>query len=53
MNWLTGYGRTLRQYLATPKGRHDARDYSQAVLIILLTMLVALLVCWRGGELLS
>ena len=26
MSALAGYLRTLRQYLATPHGRHDARD---------------------------
>lgn len=54
MNRLTGYGRTIRQYLATTKGRHDAKDYGRAILIILLTMLagLALLASWEGGALL-
>ncbi len=29
--------RTLKNYLSTPKGRHDAIDYARAIVIILLT----------------
>jgi hypothetical protein len=31
---LAGYLRTLRQYLATPHGRHDARDDALARALI-------------------
>ncbi len=50
MNILRGYWRTLRQYWATPKGRHDSLDYGKAVLFILLTILLAYvgLYVWGG-----
>ncbi|WP_199663296.1 hypothetical protein [Mitsuokella sp. AF33-22] len=38
---MIGYLRTLRQYLKTPKGAFDARDYLQAVLLMLLSMAAA------------
>lgn len=37
-----GYLRTIRQYLATPKGAHDACDYARAAVLILLTMALAM-----------
>ncbi|MBP8599178.1 MAG: hypothetical protein KBI24_08220 [Selenomonas sp.] len=52
MKTLTGYLRTMRQYLATPKGRHDSRDYARAVLLIVLSMLLVwlvLLIGLKGG----
>ena len=48
MNRLAGYLRTLRQYLATPKGRHDSHDYAQAALLIVLTILLVWLVLSIG-----
>ncbi|SFT74262.1 hypothetical protein SAMN02910356_01890 [Selenomonas sp. GACV-9] len=53
MDWLTGYVRTIRQYLATPKGCHDAKDYGRALLYMLLTMVggLALLAGLEGGAL--
>ena len=51
MTVVRGYLRTIRQYLATPKGAHDSRDYAKAAALILLTMAAAaeLLLLWRGG----
>ncbi|SDP36624.1 hypothetical protein [Selenomonas ruminantium] len=46
---LSGYYRTLRQYLATPKGAHDSRDYARALLIMLLTMVVVCLILYFVG----
>lgn len=46
---LCGYYRTLRQYLATPKGAHDSRDYARAVLLIVLTMVLCYLLIYLGG----
>ena len=40
MNTLLGYWRTLRQYLATAKGRHDFLEYIQAILMITATIAV-------------
>ena len=40
MRAFWGYLRTLRQYLATPKGSHDFRDDCRALCIILLTMAI-------------
>ena len=49
MKILRGYWRTLRQYLSTPKGRHDSLDYGKAVLFILLTILLAYLGLYVWG----
>ena len=38
---MFGYCRTLREYLRTPKGRHDALDYAGAAGAILFTALLA------------
>lgn len=47
---LFGYYRTLRQYLASPKGAHDSRDYAHAVMLMLLTMMfVCLFLYFVGG----
>ncbi|MBO5652113.1 MAG: hypothetical protein J5908_11610 [Selenomonas sp.] len=50
MNILFGYWRTLRQYLATPKGRHDSRDYGRALLFMALTIVLIYigLYVWGG-----
>lgn len=42
MTRACGYVRTVRQYLATPKGARDTRDYARAAALILLTMAVAM-----------
>ncbi|MCR5757519.1 MAG: hypothetical protein K6F95_06400 [Selenomonas sp.] len=49
MGILRGYWHTLRQYLATPKGRHDSRDYGRALLLILLTIALAYLCLYVWG----
>lgn len=41
------YLRTLRNYLRTPKARHDLKDYARAGLIILFTALMILILVWR------
>ena len=47
---LSGYYRTLRQYLATPKGTHDSRDYARAALWMLVTMAgICLMMYFVGG----
>ena len=46
---LSGYYRTLRQYLATPKGAHDSRDYARAVMLMLLTMAAVCLILYLVG----
>ena len=38
---LAGYLRTLRQFLTTPHGRHDARDDAAALARIALSCLLA------------
>lgn len=38
---MIGYLRTLRQYLKTPKGAFDARDYLRAMLLMLLSIAAA------------
>ena len=42
-----GYLRTLRNYLQTPKARHDLKDYARAGLLILLTALIVALIVRR------
>jgi len=44
MKIFLGYARTLKNYLRTPKGRHDFFDYLRAGIIILATATVAILV---------
>ncbi len=46
---LSGYYRTLRQYLSTPKGAHDSRDYARALMLILLTMVIVCLILYFVG----
>ncbi|WP_314653313.1 hypothetical protein [uncultured Selenomonas sp.] len=43
MRRLIGYWRTMRQYAASPKGRHDLRDYLYAGATFLLLCTVLLL----------
>lgn len=48
---FTGYLRTLRQYLNTEKGSHDFWDYSRALVIMIIVMLlVCFLVKYLLGE---
>lgn len=42
-----GYLRTLKNYLRTPKARHDLKDYVRAGAIILLTALIVALIVRR------
>lgn len=42
-----GYLRTLKNYLQTPKARHDLKDYARAGLLILLTALIVALIVRR------
>ena len=42
-----GYFRTLKNYLRTPKARHDLKDYARAGLLILLTALIVALIVRR------
>ena len=37
------YLRTLKNYLRTPKARHDLKDYARAVCIIFLTTAIVLI----------
>ena len=46
---VRGYWRTWRQYLSTPKGAHDSRDYARAMLFIILTIAVIYLMLYAGG----
>ena len=41
MRLISGYMRTAGQYLATPKGRHDAFDYARGAGIIAISMAAA------------
>ena len=34
---IRGYLRTLKNYLRTPKARHDLKDYARALATILIT----------------
>jgi hypothetical protein len=46
MRRLTAYLRTLRQYAATTKGRHDMLDDLRAVgIFLVLTALVFMILC--------
>ena len=41
---ILGYLRTIKNYLRTPKGRHDTLDYLKAFIIIILTTLIVMVV---------
>ena len=45
---IGGYLRTLKNYFATNKGRHDILDYIRAVIIIALTALLTALIIFLG-----
>lgn len=42
-----GYARAVRNYLRTPKARHDLKDYARAGLMILFTTLIVALIIRR------
>ena len=42
-----GYLRTLRNYLRTPKARHDLKDYARAFAIIFFITLIVVMVIRR------
>ena len=46
---LQGYYRAMRQYLSTPKGAHDSKDYVRAVLLIVLTIAAVYLLLYMWG----
>ncbi|MGP1470553.1 MAG: hypothetical protein ACTTH3_01260 [Schwartzia sp. (in: firmicutes)] len=46
MSRLVGYGRTLRQYWQTPKGRWDIKEYARAAFFIALTIAAAMAGLW-------
>ncbi|WP_173664043.1 hypothetical protein [Selenomonas sp. ND2010] len=48
MNCLKGYIRTIRQYLATPKGSHDAKDYGRAIVLIVVTIGIVMAILMGG-----
>lgn len=54
MSWwqrIYGYGKTLKQYLTSPKGEHDAKDYGKAILLIILTIIGSIvIISWLGGN---
>lgn len=41
---ILGYLRTIKNYLQTPKGRHDTLDYLKALVLIVLTTLIVMVV---------
>ena len=47
MKKLVPYIRTLKNYLQTPKARHDLKDYARAGAIILFTALIVALIVRR------
>ena len=44
---LRGYLCTLRNYLRTPKARHDLQSYARAIAMILLTTTIITFIIWR------
>ena len=47
---LFPYIRTLRNYLRTPKARHDLRDYARAGLLILFTTAIIMFLIGKVGN---
>ena len=43
-----GYLRTLKNYLRTPKARHDIKDFARAGAVILFTSLIIYLIVRRA-----
>ncbi len=51
MSKIAGYIKTLKQYMQTPKGRHDFIDYTRALFIIIIVMfIVYFLLKYLSGE---
>jgi hypothetical protein len=48
---LKGWYIALREYLRTPKGAFDCRDYLKAFLLIILTCALCMFVLHLGGGL--
>ncbi len=44
-----GYLRTLKNYLRTPKARHDLKDYARAGMLILLTAAIIMFIIGKAG----
>ncbi|MBR0260855.1 MAG: hypothetical protein IJQ85_03575 [Selenomonadaceae bacterium] len=42
-----GYVQTLKNYLRTPKARHDLKDYARAVCMIFLTAIIIFILIRR------
>ncbi|MBR3623747.1 MAG: hypothetical protein IKN43_10435 [Selenomonadaceae bacterium] len=45
---ILGYVKTYREYLKTPKGKYDAKDYAKAAICFFATMLLVLTVVAKG-----
>lgn len=48
---LADWYRAFREYLKTPKGAFDFKDYLQALLLIILTCALFMLLVYIGGGL--
>ena len=48
---LAGWYRAFRDYLRTPKGAFDFKDYLRAMLLIILTCALLILLLYIGGGL--
>ncbi len=46
---LKGWYRALREYLRTPKGAFDFKDYLRALLLIILTCALIIMILQIGG----
>lgn len=44
---IRGYLRTLKNYLRTPKARHDLKDYARAVAMIFATTALVIFILQR------
>ena len=47
---MKNYLRTIKNYLKTPKGRHDFLDYLKAIVLIILTSLIIFLIMVMCNE---
>ena len=41
---MRNYLKTIKEYLNTPKGKHDFIDYLKAIILIILTSLILLII---------
>ena len=46
---IKGWYRAFREYLATPKGAFDFKDYARALLMVILTCVLLILLLYWGG----